>query len=155
MTPLQQEAVDAEREAAAVFAKIAAARQSDAYGDSPLIPDGFEADAARASELMRRAARLRSQATPPPAPAPPPRTQPSPTPAAALPTKGNPPMTATLRNKILAADRERAKAMIAEGNRLKLPGDVIGAAIMNGMAADDFLVLNDPVEALARQIAGY
>jgi hypothetical protein len=73
---LLSQAAAADREADGIFAKIEAARGRD----GALIPDGFTADAERASDLRRRANALRAQVSalrtkpatiaPPPVPAP-------------------------------------------------------------------------------------
>lgn len=56
------EAAQADREADAIFERMAAAAKPSVLGGTALIPPGFRGEAQRASDLRRRAAHLRAEA---------------------------------------------------------------------------------------------
>jgi hypothetical protein len=59
---LLADAAQADREADAISTAMEAAAKPDALGFRPLVPPGFEADAAHASDLRREARLLRKEA---------------------------------------------------------------------------------------------
>jgi hypothetical protein len=137
----EQEAADAEREAAAIFDKINAAREHD----GSIIPRGSEEDAERAADLLRKAQRLRAHAASPPSP-------PSPLPAPPLPPKKETPTMTKLPPNVLRAEKARCLSILAEAGRLGVSGDIVDAAIRGGTSVDDFIAENDVAGALAAEI---
>jgi hypothetical protein len=81
---LLAQAAEADHAADNIFAKMHAAAKPDRYGSRPLIPAGFEAEAVHASDLRRRAERLRAEAGEMRAEATPVAPSPSPAPAAII-----------------------------------------------------------------------
>jgi hypothetical protein len=52
----------------------------------------------------------------------------------------------------IRAERERAKRIIAEGRRLRLPAEVVDAGIKKGTSVAEFIAEHDAAAALADQI---
>ena len=140
MTPstLLAQAAVAEREAHALFAKIEVARGGST---GALIPAGFGPEAERASDLRRRARKLRADAA-----------ATSVTGRESLRTPSERPVPVKPVYKEVLVERERAMAIITTSWKFGVNVDATCAAITDGTAAAKFKHHHE-VEALARQIA--